>query len=69
MGDRKLAIDYLSQETLNSFANAGIEIPFNQMDVHVKTLEQQEFIDQLKQGLFNRNAEQLNSSSSDLKTK
>ncbi len=69
IGDRKLAIDYLSQETLNSFANAGIEIPFNQMDVHVKTLEQQEFIDQLKQGLFNRNAEQLNSSSSDLKTK
>lgn len=69
IGDRKLAIDYLSQETLNSFANAGIEIPFNQMDVHVKTLEQQEFIDQLKQGLFNRNAEQLNSCSSDLKTK
>lgn len=69
IGDRKLAIDYLSQETLNSFANAGIEIPFNQMDVHVKTLEQQEFIDQLKQGLFNRNAEQLNDSSSELITK
>lgn len=69
IGDRKLAIDYLSQETLNSFANAGIEIPFNQMDVHVKTLEQQEFIDQLKQGLFSRNAEQLKLNSSDESSK
>ena len=59
IGDRKLAIDYLCQETLNAFANAGIEIPFNQMDIHVKTLEQQEFIEQLKKGLFARNESQL----------
>ncbi len=63
IGDRKLTIDYLSQETLNAFANAGIEIPFNQMDVHVKTLEQPEFIEQLKKGLIQRNEENLQDNS------
>lgn len=69
IGDRKLAIDYLCQETLNAFANAGIEIPFNQMDIHVKTLEQQEFIEQLKKGLFARNESQLNLESNPEETK
>ena len=32
-----------------------IEIPFNQMDLHVRTLEKQEFIDQLRRGLFEKN--------------
>ena len=55
IGDRKLTMDYLSRETLSTFAQNGIEIPFNQMDLHVRTLEKQEFIDQLRRGLFEKN--------------
>ena len=57
IGDRKLTIDYLSRETLSAFAQNGIEIPFNQLDVNVKTLEKDEFIKKLKVGLFNKEQE------------
>lgn len=52
IGDRKLTLDYLSRETLSQFAQNGIEIPFNQLDVNVKTLEKEEFISKLRTGLF-----------------
>ena len=57
IGDRKLTIDYLSRETLSAFAQNGIEIPFDQLDVNVKTLEMDEFIKKLKVGLFNKEQE------------
>ena len=57
IGDRKLTIDYLSRETLSAFAQNGIEIPFDQLDVNVKTLEKDEFIKKLKVGLFNKEQE------------
>ncbi len=39
IGKRKLTTDYLSATTLKEFADAGIEIPFNQLDVTVKNLK------------------------------
>ncbi len=48
IGNRKRTIDYLCSQTLSEFAKNNIEIPFNQMDVNVKNLEQGEFIDILK---------------------
>lgn len=54
ISDRKLTIDYLSRESLTQFAKSGIEIPFKQLDLNVKTLEKDEFIQKLKQGLFNK---------------
>ena len=38
IGNRKPAYDYLSTETLKRFAEAGIEVPFNQLDVTIKNL-------------------------------
>ena len=52
ISQRKLTLDYLSRECLRLYEKEGIEIPFNQMDVHVKTLEKEEFIEKLKNGLF-----------------
>lgn len=59
IGERKLTIDYLSRETLSVFAKNNIEIPFDQLDLHVKTLEKDEFIRQLKNGLFNKKDDSL----------
>ncbi|MGN0908020.1 MAG: mechanosensitive ion channel domain-containing protein, partial [Succinivibrio sp.] len=56
IGNRKLTFDYLCSQTLKVFAENGIEIPFNQMDVNVKNLEQGEFIDTLKKGLVRSGA-------------
>ncbi|MBO8414849.1 MAG: mechanosensitive ion channel [Proteobacteria bacterium] len=39
IGNRKPTTDYLSTETLRRFAEAGIEIPFNQLDVKLKNLD------------------------------
>ncbi len=50
IGKRKLANDYLCTTTLAEFAKYGIEIPFNQMDVNIKNLEQGEFLEAFKQG-------------------
>ena len=55
ISNRKLTLDYLCTRTLSEFRKAGIEIPFNQLDVNVKTLEKEEFIEKLKQGLFSKN--------------
>lgn len=55
IGERKLTVDYLSSETLSAYARAGIEIPFNQLDLNVKTLEKAEFIESLKKSLFTSN--------------
>lgn len=55
ISNRKRALDYLCTRTLSEFRKAGIEIPFNQLDVNVKTLEKEEFIEQLKNGLFSKN--------------
>ena len=70
IGDRKLTMDYLSRETLSVFAKNNIEIPFDQLDLHVKTLEKDEFIKQLRNGLFNKKddsqlAEKLENDSSE----
>lgn len=70
IGDRKLTMDYLSRETLSVFAKNNIEIPFDQLDLHVKTLEKDEFIKQLRKGLFNKKddsqlAEKLENDSSE----
>ncbi len=59
IGERKLTIDYLCRETLSVFAKNNIEIPFDQLDLHVKTLEKDEFIRQLKNGLFNKQEDSL----------
>lgn len=39
ISNRKNAYDYLSSETLRRFALANIEIPFNQLDVKIKNLD------------------------------
>lgn len=39
IGKRKDTFDYLSSETLRRFAKAKIEIPFNQLDVKIKNLD------------------------------
>ena len=39
IGKRKLTYDYISSETLKQFAQKGIEIPFNQLDINFKNLE------------------------------
>lgn len=52
IANRKLTTDYLSRETLKQFAQYGIEIPFNQLDVNVKNLEKGEFIETLKTGML-----------------
>ena len=39
IGLRKPTYDYLSTKTLERFAKAGIEIPFNQLDVKIKNLD------------------------------
>lgn len=52
IANRKLTTDYLSRETLKQFAQYGIEIPFNQLDVNVKNLEKGEFIETLKAGIL-----------------
>lgn len=52
IGNRKLTYDYLCTQTLKVFAENDIEIPFNQMDVNIKNMEQGEFIDTLKKGLL-----------------
>nr|MCR5084724.1 mechanosensitive ion channel [Succinivibrionaceae bacterium] len=38
IGNRKATFDYLSSRTLQRFAQAGIEIPYNQLDVKIKNL-------------------------------
>lgn len=55
IGERKLTIDYLSSETLSAYAKAGIEIPFSQLDLNVKTLEKTEFLENMRKSLFNSN--------------
>ena len=44
IGNRKPTFDYLSTETLKRFAKAGIEIPFNQLDVKIKNLDNREVL-------------------------
>ncbi len=56
IGNRKLTYDYLCSQTLKVFGENGIEIPFNQMDVNIKNMEQGEFIDTLKKGLLRSGA-------------
>lgn len=56
IGNRKLTYDYLCSQTLKVFGENGIEIPFNQMDVNIKNMEQGEFIDTLKKGLLHGGA-------------
>ncbi len=57
IGNRKATIDYLSIESINAFNRAGIEIPFDQLDLNVKTLEKDEFVEKLRKGLFASSAE------------
>lgn len=48
IGKRKLTYDYISSETLKQFAQKGIEIPFNQLDLNIKNLKQGEFFEDLQ---------------------
>jgi len=59
IGKRKLTNDYLCNETLKQFANEGIEIPFNQMDLHIKDLDQKEFIKKVVSGIRNLKMESV----------
>ena len=61
--DIDTAIDQFKDEN-------NIEIPFDQLDLHVRTLEKDEFIKQLRNGLFNKKddsqlAEKLENDSSE----